>query len=94
MDDVQLFVERVVDLDSRLKNSCLHGSCYRFYLLLKQVYRDAEPYINKERDHVVTRIGNGLYDVTGRIGSIAGKTAEQYHRMSDSEIKVAERWHV
>lgn len=51
-----------------------HGHCYRFYEILKEVFPDAVPYkvdIRRGRyddfilSHVVTKIGNRLYDIDG-----------------------------
>ena len=41
------------------------GSCYQFYLILKQVYPNAVAYY--ENDHVVTKIDNKYYDITGEV---------------------------
>lgn len=35
--------------------------------ILKKIYPQAIPYINENRDHVVTRIDNQLYDITGEV---------------------------
>ena len=41
------------------------GSCYHFYLILKEVFPDAEPWYDNE--HIVTKIGDKFYDITGEI---------------------------
>ncbi len=42
------------------------GSCYRFYLILKQVWPQAEAYY--DHNHVVTEIDGRCYDITGEVG--------------------------
>ena len=94
MDDVVEFILAVKGLDPHVEQACLHGGCYRFHKVLAMAFAGAVPYMNAERDHVVTRVGNVLYDVTGRIGSVTGKAGDAYHRMDDTEIRVAEKWGV
>lgn len=42
-----------------------HGSCYQFHLMLKSVLPEAIPYYNS--NHVITRIGERFYDITGEV---------------------------
>ena len=89
-------VANVVDVIRRfapdMRHRCLHGDCYQFHLFLKEMFPDAVPYMNRERDHVVTRIGDDFYDVTGRVGSAHGKAASRYHEMDAKEVAVAAKW--
>lgn len=48
----------------------LHGSCWRFYLILKSVWAEAEPWSNGQ--HIITRIGKSFYDITGKVKREAG----------------------
>jgi len=41
------------------------GNCYGFYKILKSVYKNAVAYYNS--DHVITRIGDKFYDITGEV---------------------------
>jgi len=41
------------------------GSCYHFYLILKEVFPDAECWY--DLDHVITKIDNRYYDITGEV---------------------------
>ena len=41
------------------------GSCIMFYRILKTVYPDAKPYWSQQGKHMITRIGNLYYDITG-----------------------------
>jgi len=46
------------------------GSCFNFYLILKQMYPQALAYYNE--DHVITFIDGKYYDITGEIKDITG----------------------
>ena len=82
-------VAALSDLDPSLERICLNGSCYKLYKLLKSVFPDAESYMNATRDHVVTRIGGELYDISGKLPK---KRHADYHAMSSKEREVASRW--
>lgn len=41
------------------------GSCYQFYLVLKQVFPDAIAFYNS--DHVITKIGTKFFDISGEV---------------------------
>lgn len=43
------------------------GSCYRFYKILKLVFPDAEPWVDVVEGHVITKIGDRFYDITGEV---------------------------
>lgn len=90
--DVADAVDAIHRLAPDMRHRCLHGDCYRFHLFLKKMFPDAVPYMNRERDHVVTRIGDGFYDATGRVGSVYGKAATRYHEMDAKEVAVAGKW--
>lgn len=90
--DVAGAVDAIHRLAPDMRHRCLHGDCYRFHLFLKEMFPDAVPYMNRERDHVVTRIGDGFYDATGRVGSVYGKAATRYHEMDAKEVAVAGKW--
>jgi hypothetical protein len=53
-----------------MKDIFLNGSCFNFYHILKVVFNDAEPYCNI--DHVITKINDKYYDITGEITDING----------------------
>jgi hypothetical protein len=57
--------------------------------LLKTVFAEAVPYMNEQRNHVVTKIGQDLYDISGKISR---KRHSDYHEMSPKEIEVASKW--
>ena len=47
-----------------------HGSCYQFFLILKQVFPSAKAYYNN--NHVITKIGTKYYDINGTVYNIKG----------------------
>jgi len=51
--------------DEYIDHIFMMGGCYQFYLFLKAMYPSAIPYINYDEDHIVTKIGNNLYDIRG-----------------------------
>jgi hypothetical protein len=46
------------------------GSCYQFYLILKEVFPEAVAYVNG--DHFITRIGDRYYDINGEYKDAEG----------------------
>jgi len=41
------------------------GKCYEFHLIMKSIWSEAIPYTNG--DHIISRIGNSYWDVTGKV---------------------------
>ena len=89
LPDPTAVIAAVYDLDPSLRQICVNGSCYRFYLLLKTIFPEAVPYMNIQRDHVVTKIGQDLYDISGKLPK---KRHADYHEMSPKEIEIASKW--
>lgn len=63
--NVESFIAKVRDSFIGSQQVYTEGSCYHFYLILKEVFPDAEPWYDNE--HIVTKIGNKFYDITGEI---------------------------
>ena len=59
------------------------GSCYHFYLILKTIFSDAEPYF--DQDHIVTKIDDRYYDITGEVRHDASLT--KYERLPSYGLK-------
>ncbi len=59
------------------------GSCYHFYLILKEVFSEAEPFY--DGDHIVTKIDNRFYDITGEVGNWPSST--KYEKMPSYSLK-------
>ena len=63
--NVEEFIATIRDSFIGSQEVYTHGSCYHFYLILKQVFHDAEPYY--DMDHILTKIGDKYYDITGEV---------------------------
>lgn len=44
------------------------GSCLNFFCILHSIYPEAQPWFNI--DHVITKIDNKFYDITGEIKDV------------------------
>lgn len=65
MNQVECFISTVRDSFIGSQQVYTEGSCYHFYLILKQVFPDAEPYY--DHDHILTKINGEFYDITGKV---------------------------
>jgi len=62
---VENFISAVRDSFIGSQQVYTEGSCYHFYLILKEVFENAEPYF--DGDHVITKVDDKFYDITGEI---------------------------
>lgn len=83
MNKVEHFIARVRDSFIGSQQVYTEGSCYHFYLILKEVFPNAKPYFNE--DHIVTKIGNKFYDITGEVRKDANIT--KYKRIPSYSLK-------
>lgn len=65
MINVESFIAKIRDSFIGSQQVYTEGSCYHFYLILKEVFPDAEPYY--DQDHIITKIGDSFYDITGEV---------------------------
>lgn len=63
--NIESFISKIRDSFIGSQQVYTEGSCYHFYLILKEVFPDAEAYYDNY--HVVTKIGDKFYDITGEI---------------------------
>lgn len=64
------------------------GACYQFFLILRAFFPDAKPWYDGEAGHVLTRVGNRFYDITGEI-----KKTHAYPLSNEPRIaRSAHRW--
>ena len=42
-----------------------YGSCMNFFCILRSIYPEAKPFYNMS--HVITKIDNNYYDITGQV---------------------------
>lgn len=83
MNKVERFISRVRDSFIGCQQVYTEGSCYHFYLILKEVFHNAKPYFDE--DHVVTKIGDKFYDITGEVRKDANLT--KYKRKPSYGLK-------
>lgn len=62
---VTSFLSALRNLHPDLEQKCLFGSCFKLYLLLHEVWPDAEAWFNE--DHVITKINGIFYDIRGEV---------------------------
>jgi hypothetical protein len=88
--DSKNYTPPVEDFISTIRDSFIgsqqvytEGSCYHFYLILKSVFPNAEPYY--DLDHIITKINDKYYDITGEVRKDA--TSTKYERLPSYPLK-------
>jgi len=67
----------------------MQGGCYKFHEFLRTLYPyDAELYINKDKNHVITRIKGKYYDISGLVNN----NDRQYRKADDYDIAKVREW--
>ena len=85
----EVLIERIRESFDESRLVYTQGSCYRFFLILRTVYPDAEAYYDWVEGHVYTKIDGKFYDIRGRCAN-APKDLE---RLNDTHLaKTAHRW--
>lgn len=81
MNKIEKFILTIRDSFIGSQQVYCEGSCYHFYLILKQVFPAAECWY--DQSHVITKIDNKFYDITGEVGECYKaekfKTAPSYN---------------
>ena len=86
-NNILSFISAVKEAHSLMSNIFTEGSCFNFYMILKQVYSDAVPYYNG--DHVITNIGRRFYDINGVVKDVeAYEPLYQYYSMPSKVEKL------
>jgi hypothetical protein len=80
------FINALRQTDRYIEMIYMNGACYQFHLLLKTFFPESKPYINKEKDHVITKYAGKYYDITGEA------SGNWYTPMTESEIEIASEW--
>lgn len=73
--------------DPYIKTIFLQGSCYKFHLFLKDLFPESVPYIDKNKQHVITRIGGYFYDIRGYVRGL-----HKYEKMGWQDLADVEKW--
>lgn len=66
-----------------------NGSCYQFFKILKLIFPDAQAYY--DNDHIITKIGNKYYDITGEVEKMSHTPLSGYH--PETNVKIA-KWNM
>lgn len=82
--NVESFIGKIRDSFIGSQQVYTEGSCYHFYLILKEVFPDADPWYDNE--HIVTKIGDKFYDITGEIRKDE-LDMYKYERMPSYQLK-------
>ena len=82
---VTAFLAMLRALHPDLEWRCLRWSCFHLYLLLKDVWPNAEPWCNI--DHVITEIDGLFYGIRGEVLS------DGYSRMKDDALLFNRAYH-
>jgi hypothetical protein len=61
------FIEEVDNSNPVIRDIFLNGSCFNFYHILKVVFPSSVCYYSQVAGHVITRIGDCYYDITGEV---------------------------
>ena len=83
MINIENFIAKIRDSFIGSQQVYTEGSCYHFYLILKEVFIDAECWYDE--DHVVTKIDNKFYDITGEISKTDG--LDKFDRLPSYSLK-------
>lgn len=67
MNPIELFIQTVRNSFPGSTTVYTRGSCYQFYLILKQIYPQAVAWYSEDHDHIITCINGVLYDITGAV---------------------------
>jgi hypothetical protein len=63
--EIEKFISVIRDSFIGSQQVYTEGSCYHFYLILREVFPEAECWY--DLDHVITKIDEKFYDITGEI---------------------------
>lgn len=80
------FIKTLAKSDKYIEVIFMNGGCYQFYKVLKTVFPGSKPYINVEKNHVVTKIDGEFYDISGHV------KGEFYPLHDKAEIEMCKRW--
>lgn len=58
-------IRRIRESHPEMVKIFTQGSCLHFFLILRSFYPQAEAWLDS--DHVVTKIGDRMYDITGEV---------------------------
>ena len=81
------FIKTLRESDEYIRHIYNQGGCYRFHLLLGEMYGACTPFISGNKNHVITLYKGKYYDILGEVNSVEGFT-----EMTAEEQRLAETW--
>ena len=75
----------LLNSDKYIETIYLNGNCYKLYLLLNKLFPGSKPYINKEKNHIVTKFKNKFYDITGEVNG-------EFHELNKNDLENVIKW--
>lgn len=72
--------------DGYIETIFLKGGCYQLHLFLIVIFPYAVPLINAERDHVISKIGQTCYDITGEVSGTG------YSYLDQADLELVKTW--
>lgn len=82
-----LLVNSLRETDRYIESIFMQGGCYRFHLFLKNIFSDATPFIHKDKDHIISKIGDQFFDIKGIV-----ENKNEYSPLKKSELEMVENW--
>ncbi|MDC3414288.1 hypothetical protein [Terrihalobacillus insolitus] len=79
------FISVLKKSDVYIEQIYLNGGCYQFYKILRTMFPSAKPYINANKNHVVTMIDGYFYDITGKVFG-------NYLPLTKDDEKMCKKW--
>ena len=83
---MEKFLLNLRNTDKYIEMIYLNGGCYKLHILLKTIYNGCEAFINKNKDHVITKYNGKYYDITGEV------SGNLYDPITESDIKIVKEW--
>jgi hypothetical protein len=80
------FINAIRKSDKYIEMIYMNGGCYQFHLLLKTFFPDCTPFINADKNHVITKHEGKFFDITGEV------SGDNYSKMTESDIDIAKEW--
>ena len=87
MMDILDFIDTLRHTDRYIRTIYTHGGCYKLHTLLKKMYIECIPLINKDKNHIVTLYKGRKYDIDGLVTQKG-----EYSAMSEQDYEIAEQW--
>lgn len=89
INDLCLIIQSIRESDYYIEHIYMRGGCYKFYLILKSIYPDAEPFIHQDKDHIVTKLSGKLFDIRG---IIEDKFECLYSPLYEKDVETVKTW--